>query len=84
MIVNTKGGRSAAPCFSMDGRLSPIKSGTGPAMTTVIASSRTPRRAATRVALHAGAVAHQREVAALRAHLAFVAPGLGFGAAFGF
>src|SRR5258708_31808400 len=42
--------------------------------------SRTPRRAATRIALHACAVAYQREVAAFAAHLAFVAFGLGFGA----
>src|ERR1700722_2771222 len=47
-------------------------------------NSRTPGRAATRVALHAGAVTHQSEVAALRAHLAFVALGFSFGAAFGF
>ena len=47
------------------------------------ASSRTPRRASTRIALHAGAVPHQREMAALAAHFAFVALGLGFGAAFG-
>ena len=46
-------------------------------------SSRTPRRATARIALHAGAIPHQREVAALAAHLAFVAFGLGFGAAFG-
>ena len=45
--------------------------------------SRTPRRAAAGIALHAGAIPHQREVAALRAHLAFVALGLGFRAAFG-
>src|SRR3954468_21419470 len=44
---------------------------------------RTPRRAAARVALHAGAVPHQREVAALAAHLALVALGLGLGAAVG-
>jgi hypothetical protein len=44
---------------------------------------RTPRRAAARIALHAGAVAHQREIPALRAHLAFVTLGLGLGAAFG-
>src|SRR5580765_5305793 len=44
---------------------------------------RTPSRAAARVALHAGAIAHQREVAALAAHLALVALGLGLGAAFG-
>ena len=45
--------------------------------------SRTPRRASTRIALHARPVPHQREVAALRAHLAFVALGLGFRPAFG-
>src|SRR5262249_1630353 len=44
-------------------------------------ASRTPRRAAARVALEAGAVAHEREIHALRAHLAFVAFGLGLGAA---
>ena len=43
----------------------------------------TPRRGPARIALHAGAVPHQGEIAALRAHLAFVALGLGFGAAFG-
>ena len=48
-----------------------------------IYASRTPRRAAARIALHAGAIPHQREVAALAAHLALVALGLGFGAAFG-
>ncbi|NEV03194.1 hypothetical protein, partial [Bradyrhizobium uaiense] len=41
---------------------------------------RTPRRAAASIALHARPVPHQREVAALRAHLAFVALGLRFGA----
>ena len=45
--------------------------------------SATPRRASARVALHAGAVAHQREVSALAAHFALIAFGLGFGAAFG-
>src|ERR1043166_7347848 len=35
-------------------------------------SSRTPRRAPARVALQARSVPHQREVQALRAHLAFV------------
>src|SRR5579859_151603 len=45
--------------------------------------SRTPRRASARVALHARAVAHQRKVAALAAHLALVAFGFGFGPAFG-
>src|SRR5258707_1380471 len=46
--------------------------------------SATPRRAATRIALHAGAIPHQREVPAFAAHFAFVALCLGFGAAFGF
>lgn len=45
--------------------------------------SRTPRRAPARIALHAGPVPHQREVAALRAHLAFVAFCLGFRSALG-
>src|SRR5262245_9102523 len=49
----------------------------------IFASSRTPRRAPARVALQARAVAHQREVQALRAHLAFVALGFRFGAAGG-
>src|SRR6185312_770817 len=39
--------------------------------------SRTPGRAATRVALHARTVAHQREVAALAAGFALVALGAG-------
>ena len=43
----------------------------------------TPRRAATRIALHACAIPHQREIAALAAHLAFVAFCLGFRPAFG-
>src|SRR5215510_12128025 len=47
------------------------------------ARSRTPRGASARVALEARAVAHQREVQALRAHLAFVALGFRFGAARG-
>src|SRR2546423_2331863 len=46
-------------------------------------ASRTPRRAPARVALEARAVAHQREVHALRAHLAFVALGFRLGAARG-
>src|ERR1700733_760673 len=46
-------------------------------------TSRTPRRRPARVALHAGAVAHESKVAALRAHLALVALGFRFGAAFG-
>src|SRR5579885_1752761 len=41
---------------------------------------RTPRRTPARVALHARAVAHQREVAAFAAGLALVAFGAGFGA----
>jgi len=46
--------------------------------------SATPRRTTARIALHAGAVPHQSKIPALAAHLAFVAFGLGFGAAFGF
>ena len=42
--------------------------------------SRTPRRASASIALHAGPIPHQREVAALRAHLALVAFGLRLGA----
>ena len=45
--------------------------------------SRTPRRAATRIALHAGAIPHEGKIPAFAAHLAFIAFGLGFGAAFG-
>src|SRR4051812_19287555 len=45
--------------------------------------SRAPGRAATRIALEARAVAHQREVQALRAHLALIALDLGGGATFG-
>ena len=45
--------------------------------------SATPRRAPARIALHAGAVAHQGEVAAFAAGFAFVALGLGFRALFG-
>src|SRR6516164_4336334 len=37
------------------------------------------RSTSARIALHACAISHQREIAALRAHLAFVAFGLGFG-----
>ena len=44
---------------------------------------RTPRRRAARVALQTRPVSHQREVQAFAAHLAFVAFGLGLGAAFG-
>src|SRR4051794_11049800 len=43
---------------------------------TITWCSRTPGRAAASIALHARAISHQREVAALRAHLAFVALGL--------
>jgi hypothetical protein len=45
--------------------------------------SRTPRRAATRIALHARSIPHQREVEAFAAHLAFVSLGFRFQAAFG-
>src|SRR3954468_8782893 len=44
---------------------------------------RTPRGRPARVALHAGAVAHQREVAAFAAGLALVALGAGLGALLG-
>src|ERR1051325_8341976 len=44
---------------------------------------RTPRGAAARVALHAGAVAHQSEVAAFAAGFALVALGAGLGALLG-
>src|SRR4051794_20184187 len=46
----------------------------------VYVGSATARRAAAGVALHAGAVAHQSEVAAFAAGLALVAPGAGLGA----
>src|SRR6266699_6335164 len=46
------------------------------------AKSRTPRGAAASVAFHAGAVAHQREIAAFAAGFAFVTLGLGLGALF--
>src|SRR3954463_8918466 len=46
--------------------------------------SRTSRGAAARVTFHTRAIPHQREVAALAAHLAFVALGLCFRPAFGF
>lgn len=46
-------------------------------------TSRTPRGAAAGVALQAGAVAHEGEVAAFAAGFAFVTLGLGFGAHFG-
>jgi hypothetical protein len=50
---------------------------------TITDGSRTPRRASTRIALHARPIPHQREVAALRAHLAFVALCFRFRPAFG-
>ena len=40
----------------------------------------TPARSAARVALHAGAVAHQREISALAAAVAFIALDARFGA----
>jgi hypothetical protein len=43
----------------------------------------TPRRRPARIALQTRAIAHQREVQALRAHLAVIALRLGLGAAFG-
>src|SRR6185312_7580638 len=49
-------------------------------VSNIVGPLRTPRRAAARIALHARAVAHQREVAALAAGLALVALGAGFGA----
>jgi hypothetical protein len=45
--------------------------------------SATARGASARIALQTRAVAHQREVQALPAHLTFVAFGFSFGAAFG-
>jgi len=60
--------------------------GASPGGMTITTRLRTSRRAATRIALHAGAVPHQRETPALRAHLAFVVFGIGtvfgFGVAF--
>src|SRR5580700_9110122 len=47
------------------------------------ARSAAPRGAAAGVAFHAGAVAHQREVAAFAAGFAFVALGFGLGAPLG-
>src|SRR5215204_2000674 len=44
-------------------------------------SSRTPRRAAARVAFHACAVSHQSEIGALVAHFALVAASLRLGTA---
>ena len=44
--------------------------------------SRTPRRAPTRVALHAGAIAHQGEVAAFAAGVALISLGARFRAFF--
>src|SRR5437773_6837531 len=46
-------------------------------------NSATSRRAPTRIAFHARPIPHQREIPALAAHLALVALGLGFLAAFG-
>lgn len=54
-----------------------------PGMTTIANSSRTPRRRPTRIALHTRAVSHESKVAALAAHLAFVALGFCLGAALG-
>src|SRR5437764_5202056 len=56
--------------------------GSSPGMTKK-ESLRTPRGAPARVALHAGAVAHQGEVAAFAAGFALVALGAGFGALLG-
>src|SRR5437763_11964411 len=50
---------------------------------TALSQSRTPRGAPARVAFHAGAVAHQGEVAAFAAGFALVALGAGFGALLG-
>ena len=50
---------------------------------TISESSRTPRRASARIALHTSPVAHQRKIPAFAAHLAFVALGLRLGAAIG-
>src|SRR5450432_3972572 len=58
--------------------------GSSPATMTISEISRTPRRAATRIALHTCPVPHQRKMSALAAHLSFVAFGLRLGAAFGF
>src|ERR1700694_3703256 len=57
--------------------------GSSPGGMTFSDHSRTPRRAPTRIALHARAVPHQREMPAFAAHLAFVAFCLGFRPAFG-
>lgn len=46
-------------------------------------SSTASRRAPTRIALQTSPIPHQREIQALRAHLALIALRLGFGAAFG-
>ena len=54
---------------------------TGNSVSQSFKRSATPRRASAGVALHASAVAHQREVAALRAHLALVALGFRLGPA---
>ena len=57
--------------------------GTHPVASPTACSYEHPVVRPARIALHAGAVAHQREVPAFAARLAFVALGLGFGAAFG-
>jgi hypothetical protein len=49
---------------------------------TITDSSATPRRAPTRIALHARAIPHQREMPAFAAHLALVALRLGLGPTF--
>src|SRR3954471_10005453 len=73
VVVNEKGGLAAAfPSMHTQ-----VKLGRD------LAPSRTPRRAAASIALHTRPIPHQREVAALAAHLAFVALGLGFRAALG-
>jgi hypothetical protein len=67
MVVNDKKGSALAALLHQ----------TGPS------NSRTPRRAPTRIALEARAIAHQGEVAAFAAHLALVALGPRFGRALG-
>jgi hypothetical protein len=64
-----KSGLSAALKI-VDGRVNPGNNAS---------SSRTPRRAPARIALHACPVPHQRKIPAFAAHFAFVA--FGFGAA---
>src|SRR5439155_25287085 len=74
------------PCRSWTGsgaRAQPCRSRQTSSWRSRPSASRTPRRAPAGVALEARAVAHQREVQALRAHLAFVALGFRFGAARG-